>query len=425
LPGYEVLRWLGGGGCGDVWLTRHVELNQLRALKVLRLDVFGSEKQDLLRHEARMMAQLPPHTNRVHVIDIEEWDGHLVLVMAYIDGGTLSERAPLSWKDAIRYLHDIAVGLADLHGRGIQHRDLKPANFLWDVVHDRAVLSDYGLADRVGERALGRTPGFAAPEVVAGSPDFASEVFALTASLYFLLTRRLPFPGATEAEIVEKTWAGLPRPDPCLAGMPRAVEELLRAGLQAESTRRPSMDEFGEELRRMPMQVLAEQLREQLRESQCPVRLRVTVATAPGPGQPFTRVLECDNQGEGAGPVVEAATGQLIRYEVTADTEGHLTVLNFGAEGKVEMFLPQDSRTSHRVVPGQAAKLITALALPVGKEFTAAIWTRQPNRLSGEEWHERLAAAGERGQVLVLAESDSDEDWTAVVVPVVQRAGER
>jgi hypothetical protein len=424
LPGYDGLRWLGRGGCGDVWLARHVELDQQRALKVLRLDRFGSEKQDLLRREARVMAQLPPHTNRVHVIDIEEQDGQLVLVMAYVHGGPLGERAPLPWRDAVRNLHDVAAGLADLHSRGIQHRDIKPGNLLWDAVHDRAVLSDYGLADRVGERALGRTPGYAAPEVVAGAPDFASDVFALAASLYFLLTRGLPFTAETEAEMVQQMRVGLPWPDPCLAGVPRAVEKLLRAGLQGEAGRRPSLDEFREELRRMPMQVLAEQLREQVRVSQCPVRLRVAIATAPGPRQPFTPVLQCENRGDGAGQVVEAATGQLIRYEVTADTEGYLTVLNFGADGKVEMFLPKDPRTSHRVMPGQAAKLITALAPPVGKDYTAVIWTRQPSRLSGDEWQERIGAAGERGQVMVLVESDDAEDWTAVVVPVLQRAAE-
>src|SRR5262249_4869139 len=157
----------------------------------------------------------------------------------------------------VRYMHDVAAGLTDLHSRGIQHRDVKPGNFLWDPVTDRALLSDYGLADHVGQCPTGLTPGFAAPEVVAGQPDFASDVFALAASLYFLLTRRLPFVGATESEIVRQTMAGLPRPDPWLAGVPRPVEELVRSGLQAEVAGRPCLDEFGEELRRMPMVVLA------------------------------------------------------------------------------------------------------------------------------------------------------------------------
>jgi serine/threonine protein kinase len=407
-----------------VWLARHVALDQQRALKVLRLDRLGPEEQDLLRHDAHMMAQLPPHANRVHVIDIEEWDGQLVLVMAYVHGGTLAQRVqrkPLPWQDAVRYLHDAAEGLTDLHGRGIQHRDIKPGNFLWDAQQDRAVLSDYGLADRVGHQARGRTPGYAAPEVVAGAPDFASDVFALAASLYYLLTRRLPFPGPSEAEMVQQMHAGLPRPDPCLAGVPRAVEGLVRAGLQPEGRRRPALNEFREELRRMPMRVLAEQLCEQVRGSKCPVRLRVAVATAPGPRQPFTRVLQLENRDEDPGRAVEATTGQLIRYEVTADAEGYLTVLNFGAEGKVEMFLPQKEQKSPRLVPGQVAKLTTALAPPVGKEHTAVIWTRQPGRLSAGEWNERIKAV-ERGQVFVLADVDCAEDWTAVAVPVVQRA---
>jgi hypothetical protein len=206
-------------------------------------------------------------------------------------------------------------------------------------------------------------------------------------------------------------------------GTPAAADEAAAAPLAIADTAIVDPAD-AEELRPMPMQVLAERLREQVRASNCPVRVCVAVATAPGPHQPFTQVLQSESRDEGPGQAVEAVTGQLIRYEVTADTEGYLTVLNFGVEGKVEMFLPQDPRTSHRVVPGQAAKLITALAPPVGKEFTAAIWTRRPSRLSADEWQERLEVV-ERGQVLVLAESDRAEDWTAVVVPVVQRAGDR
>jgi hypothetical protein len=286
------------------------------------------------------------------------------------------------------------------------------------------VLSDYGLADRVGQRLLGRTPGFAAPEVVAGHPDFASDVFALAVSLYWVLTGRLPFKGATEAEMVQQMQQGLPWPDPCLNDVPRAVQELLRAALHAEVARRPSLDGFREDLRRMEMYVLAEEVEKQIRSSSCPVRLSVLVSAAPGPRQPFSPVLQ---RGGGVGMaeqgrIVEVVTGHLIRYEVTADTVGYLTVLNLGAEGKVEMFLPQDPNTNYRIVPGQAAKLITALAPPVGKEHTAVIWTRQPARLSGEQWQQRLRAAGERGQVMVLAESGDAEDWTAVVVPVLQRS---
>ena len=95
---------------------------------------------------------------------------------------------------------------------------------------------------------------------------------------------------------------------------------------------------------------------------------------------------------------VEAATGQAIRYEVRADREGYLTVLNFGAQANVEVFLPQDPRLSRRVVPGRAETLVTALAPPAGKEFTAVIWTRQPSQLNGDEWQERIGAAGRAGK---------------------------
>lgn len=420
LPGYDELRWLGCGGWGDVWQARDIELDRQVALKVLRMDRFAAPHQDQLRREAQMMAQLPSHTNRVQVFQVLERQGQLVLVMPFVAGGSLEKRSPLPWSYAVRYLHDIAVGLTDLHARGIQHRDIKPANFLWDAVHDRAVLSDYGLATRAGGRSLGRTPGYAAPEVVAGRPDFASDVFALAVSLYWLLTGRLPFAAASEAEMVRRMQMGLPSLDGGLAYVPQPVEQLLRAGLQAEAGRRPSLDEFREDLRRMEMYVLAWKVKQMMLMSPCPVRLSVTVATAPGPRQPFTQVLQRQRgqvfvEAEQE-QVVEAVTGNLIRYEVTADTDGYLTVLNFGAEGKVELFLPQDSQASHRIVAGQSAKLITALAPPVGKEHTAVIWTRQPSRLSADEWHERIKAS-ERGQVPVMV-----EDWTAVVVPVLQLA---
>jgi serine/threonine protein kinase len=425
LPGFDDYRWLGRGGEGDVWRARDVQLGRLVALKVLRLDQFGPQEQHRLRREAEIMAGLAPHTHRVQVFQVAEHEGQLVLVLSYVGGGSLDRRGQLPWREAVRYLHDVALGLADLHRQGLQHRDIKPGNFLWDAVNDRAVLADYGLADRAGQRPSGRTPGYAAPEVVTGQPEFASDVFALAVSGYRLMTGRMPFAAADETEMVRRMQAGLPSPDDNLAGVPRAVQALLRAGLQAEARRRPSLDAFREDLRRLEMYVLAEEVEEQVRTSA--VRLSVAVATAPGPRQPFIQVLQRTSglvATEDRG-VVEAATGHLIRYEVRTDTEGYLTVLNFGAEGKVEMFLSVDGQTSERIVPGETKKRTTALAPPVGKEYTAVIWTRQPTQLSGEEWHERIKGAGERGQVPVQAEIARADDWTAVVVPVVQRAGIR
>src|SRR5262249_2984976 len=152
----------GGGGCGRVWLARHMSLPRRRALKVLRPDRFTSAALAALREEARTLDALRPHRNRVRVHDLVETNGGLGLVMDYLAGGPLSARAPLPWEAAVRYVADACDGLADLHAGGLVHGDIKPANLLWDEENDIAVLADFGLATHCHRGPAGWTPGFAA-----------------------------------------------------------------------------------------------------------------------------------------------------------------------------------------------------------------------------------------------------------------------
>src|SRR5262249_24254276 len=149
VPNYTVLRWLGRGGFGDVWLARHPVLG-LRALKVLNERQFDERALDRLVEEARVMASLKPHPNPGQAFDLIRPPGGAGLVMAYVEGGPLSRQAPRNWERAVRYTAQVADGLRAVHAKGLLHRDIKPVNILWDREDDAAVLGDFGLATRAG-----------------------------------------------------------------------------------------------------------------------------------------------------------------------------------------------------------------------------------------------------------------------------------
>jgi serine/threonine protein kinase len=179
--GYERLlkhftfhRRLGQGGFGEVWLATDENLRQARAVKLLLQGRFTERDFDRLVEEARLMAQLPKHRNRVQVHALTPGDSNCFLVMEYVEGGPLSGQTsperPLTWERAARYVADVADGLADVHARGILHRDVKPANILWDRRRDEALLTDFGIAapaDRA--RGLSGTVGYIAPELDGGA----------------------------------------------------------------------------------------------------------------------------------------------------------------------------------------------------------------------------------------------------------------
>jgi hypothetical protein len=124
-------RRLGRGGCGMVRLAHHAGLDQWRALKVLRAaDRYSPAALEALRREARIMAQLKPHRNRVQVYDLLETAGMPVLVMDYVAGGSLGKLAPLPWEQAVRYVADAAEGWSEVHALGLRHGDSKPSNLL-------------------------------------------------------------------------------------------------------------------------------------------------------------------------------------------------------------------------------------------------------------------------------------------------------
>ncbi len=195
---FEIDRILGEGGFGKTYLAQDTVLERRVVLKELE-HVGEGEARELLLHEARTAANLS-HANVVVVHDVIEEEGRLLLVMEYVEGGTLADRLgkPHRPGQVLNLLTDIVEGLAALHGAGIVHRDLKPSNIL--ITPDKIPkITDFGVATRIDDGAVEPaegfvgTPRYMAPEQLAGDPPGpAADVYAAGTILYELLTGRHP-----------------------------------------------------------------------------------------------------------------------------------------------------------------------------------------------------------------------------------------
>jgi hypothetical protein len=205
---YRILRPLGRGGMGAVYLAEDTLLQRRVALKVPHFTAAdGPDAVERFYREARAAAALK-HPNFCRVHDVGAIDGVHYLTMEYLEGRALSEllRGGLPWpaREAGAFVRRVALALAAAHEQGVIHRDLKPSNIM--VARDGApVIMDFGLARRAHDDArlttaglpLG-TPAYMPPEQVRGDTESmgpACDVYSLGAVLYELLTGRPPFDG--------------------------------------------------------------------------------------------------------------------------------------------------------------------------------------------------------------------------------------
>ncbi len=193
---YERLRLLGQGGGGRTWLARDRARDRLVVLKEpLAHWVDDEALQQRILDEARAAARVQ-HPNVVRCHEVVDDDGTPVIVMEYIDGGSLDEvlrsKGVLRWQRARSILLDVLQGLRAVHGAGLIHRDIKPANILL-TGEGQAKIADFGIAEQQGQgdtivETQGRqagTPAYMAPEVAKGRPHTeASDVYACGAVLH-------------------------------------------------------------------------------------------------------------------------------------------------------------------------------------------------------------------------------------------------
>jgi serine/threonine protein kinase len=404
-PGeFRVGRWLGGGAFGEVWLAEDLTpLHRPVALKFLKVGRHGGERAlEALRNDARLLAELH-HPNVLAVYAWRQAAAGPVLVLQYAAGGSLADRVrasgPLPWHLAARYVADAADGLLAAHLRGIIHRDVKPDNLLWDPDRDEALVTDFGIAARLGDPAArAGTPAFMAPEAFRGRLSAALDTYGLAASLFWLTTRAVPFPAPTEEALVLAIERGLPKPEPRCAGLPASLENLIRAGLAARPEDRPALADFAAALRSTLNLLLADTLQLPPTEPAAPVRLGLLVSLQAGP-QSFVPVAATapptlcsvrDMQKVPAEPAqVRLRTGDRVRLEVEADQPGYVSVFNVGPTGNLHLLYPAEPPAAGRWPPLAANSplhiLDVQLTPPQGRERLFALWCREPLSLGLDE----------------------------------------
>ncbi len=266
---YRILKLIGRGGMGEVYLANDTSLDRLVAIKmVYEGSGVGTIAAKRLLREARSAARLD-HPNICSVFEVGETDGQAFIAMQYIEGETLEiliRETLLTPHESVEFTVQIADALSDAHRNGIVHRDIKPSNIIIDLRKQVKVL-DFSLAKRVLIETGGNTVsmlteiGTIAGTVVYMSPeqmrgfdiDFRSDIWSLGVVFFEMLTGLHPFSGITKPDIIASI---LQKPVPSLANFydrypPQADKIIAKALQKNRNSRYASAGEFAADVRAM------------------------------------------------------------------------------------------------------------------------------------------------------------------------------
>jgi len=244
---YRIVKTLGRGGMGVVFLADDLRLGHPVALKFLPATLASDPRRlQQFHNEVRHSRQIS-HSNVCDVYDIDDVDGHLFLSMEYVEGrdlaAVLRDRRVLE-VEAVDLARQICAGLAAVHARGVLHRDLKPANIM--ITKDGvARLMDFGIAmsgeEEEPERITEGTPAYMAPEqLVERQVSARSDIYALGLVMYELFTGRRLFEAKTLDELTEQQAALPSRVPRDLAAINPRLREVVLQCLDRDPAKRPA-----------------------------------------------------------------------------------------------------------------------------------------------------------------------------------------
>ncbi len=260
---YRLDREIGAGGMATVYMAQDLRHDRKVALKVLRPELAAVIGAERFLAEIKLTANLQ-HSHILPLFDSGEADSYLFYVMPFVDGETLRDRLnrekQLPVPDAVRIAGEVASALDYAHRRGVVHRDIKPENIL---VHEgQALVADFGIAlaaskasgARMTETGMSHgTPHYMSPEQAMGEREITprSDVYALGAVLYEMLTGEPPFTGNTAQAVVARVLTESPRPlGTQRHTIPRHVEAAVLTALEKlPADRFASAAEFAEALK--------------------------------------------------------------------------------------------------------------------------------------------------------------------------------
>ncbi len=234
---YEILRELGHGGMGQVYLVRNMISDRIEAMKVLLPDL--AEQGDLANRfmrEIKVLASLE-HPNIAQLRTAFTAENQLVMIMEYVEGETLAERlhaGPFAPSDALDYVGQVLLALSYAHSKGVIHRDIKPSNMMLTPA-GVVKLMDFGIArssQDLGMTATGTTLGsldYMSPEQVKAEPtDARSDLYSVGVSLYEMITGHRMFSATSSYSVMEAHVKEIPKPPiEVVPTLPKALSDII------------------------------------------------------------------------------------------------------------------------------------------------------------------------------------------------------
>ncbi|HYM08629.1 MAG TPA: protein kinase [Terriglobales bacterium] len=248
-PRYEIIRLLGQGGMGAVYLAHDRELDRQVALKVIRADMAANPEILKRFKQELILARQITHRNVIRIFDLAQADGVKFITMEYVEGedlhSVLLRKKKLGPAEAAKIIAQVCRALEAAHGEGVIHRDLKPQNIMLDK-SGRVYVMDFGIARSMVAPGMTQTgaiigtPDYMSPEQAKGLPlDARSDLFTVGIIFYEILSGKAPFDADTTMGKLWKRTSEPPRPLIELdKTLPSALSDIVKKCLEIDPAKR-------------------------------------------------------------------------------------------------------------------------------------------------------------------------------------------